>query len=204
MSLDTHAKLHSSICGEVNSDATTIVVFSTMSRVYLVAVSPTGGEYNMGNVNQEQDRVRLEEVNPHLRGGRVENHLGKSTPSSPDLDSNLDLPIVGSLAQQETSALANYAIEVGTVEFRHESCFNLLSTKVLNCRAVFIGFYGGDRLTFWSLRHKPCDQVALVYCIVSYGRGRYAQETLTTKFSNLSQCSCRYSEHSHIQYTRAT
>nr|CAD7461059.1 unnamed protein product [Timema tahoe] len=36
----------------------------------------------------------------------------KTTPSSPDRDSNLDLPILGSLAQHETSMLANYAIEV--------------------------------------------------------------------------------------------
>nr|CAD7259135.1 unnamed protein product [Timema shepardi] len=40
------------------------------------------------------------EVNPHLRGGRVENHLGKTTPSSPDLDSNLDLPVLSSRAAQ--------------------------------------------------------------------------------------------------------
>nr|CAD7571607.1 unnamed protein product [Timema californicum] len=38
--------------------------------------------------------VELEEVNPHLRGGRVENHLGKTTPNSPDRDSNLDLPVL--------------------------------------------------------------------------------------------------------------
>nr|CAD7433416.1 unnamed protein product [Timema monikensis] len=46
-------------------------------------------------------KVELEEVNPHLRGGRVENHLGKTTPSSPDRDSNLDLPILGSRAQHD-------------------------------------------------------------------------------------------------------
>nr|CAD7196414.1 unnamed protein product [Timema douglasi] len=44
-------------------------------------------------------KVELEEVNPHLRGGRVENHLGKTTPSSPDRDSNLDLPVLCSRAQ---------------------------------------------------------------------------------------------------------
>nr|CAD7399083.1 unnamed protein product [Timema cristinae] len=44
--------------------------------------------------------VELEEVNPHLRGGRVENHLGKTTPSSPDRDSNLDLPVLSSRAAQ--------------------------------------------------------------------------------------------------------
>nr|CAD7428703.1 unnamed protein product [Timema monikensis] len=45
--------------------------------------------------------VELEEVNPHLRGGRVENHLGKATPSSPDGDSNLNLPVLSSRAQHD-------------------------------------------------------------------------------------------------------
>nr|CAD7392996.1 unnamed protein product [Timema cristinae] len=44
-------------------------------------------------------KVELEEVNPHLSGGRVENHLGKTTFSSPDRDSNLDLPVLCSRAQ---------------------------------------------------------------------------------------------------------
>nr|CAD7572985.1 unnamed protein product [Timema californicum] len=44
-------------------------------------------------------KVELEEVNPHLRGGRTKNHLGKTTLSSPDQDSNLDLPVLGSRAQ---------------------------------------------------------------------------------------------------------
>nr|CAD7399976.1 unnamed protein product [Timema cristinae] len=46
-------------------------------------------------------KVELEEVNPHLRGGRVENHLGKTTPSSPDRDSNLDIPVLSSRAQHD-------------------------------------------------------------------------------------------------------
>nr|CAD7400459.1 unnamed protein product [Timema poppensis] len=46
-------------------------------------------------------KVELEEVNPHLRGGRVENHLGKTTPSSPDRVSNLDLPVLSSRAQHD-------------------------------------------------------------------------------------------------------
>nr|CAD7568832.1 unnamed protein product [Timema californicum] len=40
-------------------------------------------------------------MNPHLRGGRVENLLGKTTPSSPDRDSNLDLPVLSSQAQHD-------------------------------------------------------------------------------------------------------
>nr|CAD7424126.1 unnamed protein product [Timema monikensis] len=47
-------------------------------------------------------KVELEEVNPHLCRGRVENHLGKTTPSSPDRDSNLDLPVLSSRAQHDT------------------------------------------------------------------------------------------------------
>nr|CAD7606119.1 unnamed protein product [Timema genevievae] len=40
---------------------------------------------------------------------------GKPPPSSPDRDSNLDLPVLGGLAQHETSALANYATEAEEV-----------------------------------------------------------------------------------------
>nr|CAD7442684.1 unnamed protein product [Timema bartmani] len=50
---------------------------------------------------KELGRLNIEEVNPHLRGGRVENHLGKATPSSPARDSNLDLPVLGSRAQHD-------------------------------------------------------------------------------------------------------
>nr|CAD7395174.1 unnamed protein product [Timema poppensis] len=44
-------------------------------------------------------------MNPYLRRGRIENHLGKTTPISPDRDSNLDLLVLGSQAQHETSEL---------------------------------------------------------------------------------------------------
>nr|CAD7202458.1 unnamed protein product [Timema douglasi] len=67
------------------------------------AVTPLG--VGVGLLLQEQE-VELEEV--HLRGGRVENHLGKTTPSSPNRDSNLNLPVLGSRAQHDsrTSVLA--------------------------------------------------------------------------------------------------
>nr|CAD7447990.1 unnamed protein product [Timema bartmani] len=60
----------------------------------------------------ELGKLNLEEVNQHLSGGKVEKHLEKITPISPDQDSNLDLPVLGSLAQHETSTLANYATEI--------------------------------------------------------------------------------------------
>nr|CAD7403915.1 unnamed protein product [Timema poppensis] len=50
-------------------------------------------------------------MNPHLRGGRVENNLGKDIPSLHERDLNLDLPVLSSSAGHETSTLANYAPE---------------------------------------------------------------------------------------------
>nr|CAD7439862.1 unnamed protein product [Timema bartmani] len=52
------------------------------------------------------------EMNPPK--DRVENHLGKTSPSSPNRDSNLDLPVLGNQAQHETTALANHAIDAYT------------------------------------------------------------------------------------------
>nr|CAD7399211.1 unnamed protein product [Timema cristinae] len=51
--------------------------------------------------NRENMRVELEALNPYFRGGRVGNHLGKTTPSSPDQDSNLNLPVLSSRAQHD-------------------------------------------------------------------------------------------------------
>nr|CAD7403795.1 unnamed protein product [Timema poppensis] len=58
-------------------------------------------EHSARRVELGIGKVELEEVNPHLRGGRVEHHLGKTTPSSPDRDSNLDLPVLSSRAQHD-------------------------------------------------------------------------------------------------------
>nr|CAD7572427.1 unnamed protein product [Timema californicum] len=59
--------------------------------------------YNLrhSGIIQGIGEVELEEVNPHLRRGRVENHLGKATLSSPDRDSNLDLPVLSGRAQHD-------------------------------------------------------------------------------------------------------
>nr|CAD7423010.1 unnamed protein product [Timema monikensis] len=57
-----------------------------------------------------------EEVNPHLRGRRVENHLGKTTPVHPTYPTEIRTSISPSSAVKlkATSALANYATEAGT------------------------------------------------------------------------------------------
>nr|CAD7596933.1 unnamed protein product [Timema genevievae] len=56
-----------------------------------------------------------EEVDPYLCGGRVENHFGRKNLNTPDRDSNLDLPIVGSLVYCESSALDHVASEASLI-----------------------------------------------------------------------------------------
>nr|CAD7452898.1 unnamed protein product [Timema tahoe] len=56
-------------------------------------------------------RLYIEEVYPHLCGGRVENHYGRNTLSTPNRDLNLDLPIIGSLVHCESDAFNHVATE---------------------------------------------------------------------------------------------
>nr|CAD7568730.1 unnamed protein product [Timema californicum] len=51
--------------------------------------------------NKGIGKFALEEVNLHLRRGKGEDHLGKTTPSSLDRDSNLDLLVLSSRAQHD-------------------------------------------------------------------------------------------------------
>nr|CAD7260754.1 unnamed protein product [Timema shepardi] len=64
---------------------------------------------------KDNDKVGLEEMNPHLRGGRVENHLEKTTPSSPDRDSNLDLPVLSGRAHHDKRVRSNAVRAVGNL-----------------------------------------------------------------------------------------
>nr|CAD7203444.1 unnamed protein product [Timema douglasi] len=64
--------------------------------------------------------VSTDEFNEHLAVSTNEfnEHLAgewKTAPSSPDRDSNLDLPVLGSIVQDEASVLANYATEAGQI-----------------------------------------------------------------------------------------
>ncbi|CAG2059245.1 unnamed protein product, partial [Timema podura] len=77
-----------------------------LTEFFMVCGAPALDLFNkiMGktlNLLSELGRLNLYEVNPHLRGGRVENHLGKTTPSSPDRDLNLDLLVLSDLAQHD-------------------------------------------------------------------------------------------------------
>nr|CAD7394465.1 unnamed protein product [Timema cristinae] len=80
-------------------------------------------------------KVELEEVNPHLRRGGVENHLGKTTPSSPDRDSNLDLPVLSSRAQHDCHVI-QLRHRGGVVEDLNMSVAAPVSTAEINVRRV--------------------------------------------------------------------
>nr|CAD7403184.1 unnamed protein product [Timema cristinae] len=59
--------------------------------------------------------VDLEEVNPHLRGGRVENHLGKPPPVHPT-EIRTSISSSSAVELNTTSALANYATEIREID----------------------------------------------------------------------------------------
>nr|CAD7392402.1 unnamed protein product [Timema cristinae] len=84
-------------CQSINYETGLCVLFSSNADIH-----PGIGE------------VQLEEANPHLRGGRVENHLGKTTPVHPtEIRTSISPSSVVEL--NTTSALANYATEAGVV-----------------------------------------------------------------------------------------
>nr|CAD7576414.1 unnamed protein product [Timema californicum] len=56
-------------------------------------------------------KVELEEVNPHLRGGRVENHLGETAPVHPT-EIRTSISPSSAVELNTTRTLANYATEV--------------------------------------------------------------------------------------------
>nr|CAD7424836.1 unnamed protein product [Timema monikensis] len=135
-------------------------------------------------------KVVLEEVNPHLRGGRVESHLGKTTPSSPDRDSDLDLPILSSRAQHKC---------VSQLRHRGGSCPHL-SMKRLSIkefyegRSLFItgatGFLG--KLLVEKLI-RSCPGVGQIYLLT---RSKQGQDVAGRVTSLLKDPRC----YTHLNY----
>nr|CAD7262526.1 unnamed protein product [Timema shepardi] len=106
-------------------------------------------------------KVELEEVKPHLRGGRVENHLGKTTTSSPDRDSNLDLPVLSSRAQhgKRVSQLRHRAYrqrrEVG------QCVENIIDDFLTRMTHLFVFFAQTDSLRIGTNRSRAdCNALA--------------------------------------------
>ncbi|CAG2055181.1 unnamed protein product, partial [Timema podura] len=112
-------------------------------------------EVAMADEAKELGGLNLEEVNPHLRGGRVENHLGKTTPVHPT-EIRTSISLSSAVELNTTSALANYATEAG---------FNTNKTVFMgklpykpgrdyNLRAPNLPEYRYDRITKTSARNR--------------------------------------------------
>nr|CAD7198513.1 unnamed protein product [Timema douglasi] len=82
--------------------------------------------------------VKLEEVNPHLRGGRVENHLGKTTPVHPT-EIRTSISPSSAVEQLNTiNALANYATEAGPFSLGYDyetKLYQLAKEADISCRS---------------------------------------------------------------------
>nr|CAD7405827.1 unnamed protein product [Timema poppensis] len=87
--------------------------------------SPAEKDANKMDPKELIGKVELEEVNPHLRGGRVKNHLGKTTP--PDRDSNLDLPVLSSRSQHDKRVVQFMKSSGGEASSRNGQKFALFT-----------------------------------------------------------------------------
>nr|CAD7196531.1 unnamed protein product [Timema douglasi] len=84
------------------------------SPIKFFETTPTGRIQNLfsRDIDEGIGKVELEEVNPHLRGGRVENHLGKEQTFHPT-EIRTSISPSSAVELNTTSALANYATEAG-------------------------------------------------------------------------------------------
>nr|CAD7265934.1 unnamed protein product [Timema shepardi] len=94
-------------------------------------------------------KVELGEVKPHFRGAGVENHLRKTTPRSPDRDSNSISPS-SAVELNTTCALANYATEAASVHYPtsdgpHASEFELYSLSASHASDIDYAVKNSER-----------------------------------------------------------
>nr|CAD7398657.1 unnamed protein product [Timema cristinae] len=103
--------------------------------------------------NGRIERVELEEVNPHLRGERVENHLGKTTPISPDRNSILDLPVLSSRALHDKCVS----------QLRHRAAWNLTTPF-----RIYIGHFHANSAfdSFYLDRFNPAT-FTVRFCLLT-------------------------------------
>nr|CAD7405760.1 unnamed protein product [Timema poppensis] len=82
--------------------------------------------------------ISKEEVYLHFRGGRVKYHLGKTTFNTPepDQDSNINLPVIGSLVYCESSSLDHVATETVSYCPSHTRVNSLFLVRVDEIKVV--------------------------------------------------------------------
>nr|CAD7193756.1 unnamed protein product [Timema douglasi] len=114
-------------------------------------------------------KVEIEEMNPHLSGWRVENHLGKTTPSSPDRDSNLDLPVLKSRAQHDKRYFSSHppVYEKDTKIFVWNCAHHSASDVVFDCYAhACVGGCGeeGGTARIGRVTGVPYQRINVPHC----------------------------------------
>nr|CAD7567857.1 unnamed protein product [Timema californicum] len=107
------------------------------------------------------EKVELEEVSPNLRGGRVENHLGKTTPSSPDLDSNLDLLVLSSRAQHKCVVRfdRNLLTDIPSELFRSLSSLRVVDLSSNRLRNLPDGLFMDEGMESLRVSHNQLGRV---------------------------------------------
>nr|CAD7439022.1 unnamed protein product [Timema bartmani] len=96
-----------------------------------------------------------EYVYPYLCGGRVEKHLGKTTFSTPDRDSNLDLPVIGNLVYCDNITLDHVATEAGDCISEYlRPIIGMISKETMNQSSE--AEYGGQYMCREWNNLEPC------------------------------------------------
>nr|CAD7427973.1 unnamed protein product [Timema monikensis] len=111
-------------------------------------------------------KVELEEVNPNLCGGRVENHLGKTTPSSPDRDSNLNLPVLSSRAQHDKQAITQQIRNLNLMEYQSKILLQKNGVAVQKFKMIENADEVDD-----NLKNFKVDEYVIKAQILAGGRG---------------------------------
>nr|CAD7460877.1 unnamed protein product [Timema tahoe] len=101
---------------------------------------------------------KREKVYPHLRGGRVENHLGKTTLSTPDRDSNLDLPVIDSLVYLESSASDHTATKDSTVSYYPSGSFIFQKVLLVTMSQTWTNTNSSTLSYMGFTHHQPVER----------------------------------------------
>nr|CAD7594457.1 unnamed protein product [Timema genevievae] len=120
--------------------------------------------------------LESDEVNPHLHGGRLENHLGTPLPTAHPTEIRTLISLSSAVKLNTTSALANYATEavVVTRELRGRGLGKMLMkhsevyARSLGVQSVHLSTHDQEGFYF-SLGYQRCQPVSIYGCSLRSG-----------------------------------
>nr|CAD7596418.1 unnamed protein product [Timema genevievae] len=136
------------------------------------ANTPDSGKYtcNPSNANLKTVIVHVlnEEVNPHLRGGRVENHFRKNHPPVHPTEILTSISPSSAVELNTTGALANYATEAGLLGHGRRTVVPGFSVTI---RIAGILQEGGGTRDCWDMAGGRWSQgLVKLSRLLGYGR----------------------------------